>query len=139
MEPAKLAAFGLSLALSGGAAMSDTHSQPQDLTQPQNLVQVLLNDDRLVGYFHFDVRPGPLPLVDHSGAAIDLAGLTAQGHATVPAPDRADEALVIDTIKIGPDTAHIAFHYRREGISGAADFATAAADWTITHFTLVEN
>ncbi len=118
--------------------MSTSTSAGPDAAGP--IMQVLLDDPRLAGYYHFDAMPERLPLevVDAAGLALDDARLTAAGEPVVVV-DQSDRALTIRAMRIEGSAAEVSFAYPPEGIAGLAVLSQTAGAWVVDDLTITEN
>lgn len=122
----------LQAAIFGVVAMTSSLSADQS-RDAREILQLLLNEPKLAKYYHFDTRPerAPLKIVNRAGVELGTPDLTAAGKKVSLVTGGANDALEINALSIGVDSAKVGFAFGAEGIVGEAAFSRSQGAWTI--------
>ena len=104
------------------------------------VLQVVLDDPRLSGYYHFDVRPGRLPLkvANRTPTAFDVSLLRVGGQAARPVEQVDRETMSIESLAITGNEAEVHLSFKAEGIAARATLLQQDGSWSIRHMSVAE-
>ena len=133
-----LAFILLSFASSCGAAPPD----PRSRSAVEQILQQVIDSERLDKYFHADELPGRKPLrVLKSEIVTDEIHLMKFGQKVelISAKDASGAYLEFPKIDISSERATVEFRYRVEGLRGEAELAKQGESWLLKSIALREN
>ena len=144
----KMAYPALAVLLSGVTACTtsgdDVSPSENGAVNTAGLLQAVLDSPELAAYYHFDARPGrvPLPISLSGDIEAPAARLTAAGRPTTFETEAESignrRPLKIRGILIDPRFSQITISYAPEGIRGIAKLRREAGDWDLLSMELIE-
>ena len=116
-------------------------TQPPAVSDATHLVGLMLNDEKIIKYFHFTDSPErlPLPVVNVTKTELEGAMLLAGGQAVRMSAEPNMDALIVDHINITASQAEVGFQYGPEGIRGKVYFIRTTTGWDRSSVRIVEH